>query len=138
MPKKLIVVGGGKGTLAMALAAATGTPVAETPQEPTITYEALLETEVRNRAEQAPTINEFREVVRRHLPRIPELRDEFIALASRFSAHPGHGKLTRTLTAMKDEMDKPEFEFGDPARLQRWINWMMNRPEPVESTETGA
>lgn len=126
MSKKSVVIG--RGSLASALSAATGVPVVERAPEPAITSN-WSDSAFRERLLGESSINGFRELVRRELAMFPELRDEAIALCARFSAHPGYSGLVTTLHDIKAEMDKPEFDFGDPARLRRWINWMFHRPQ---------
>jgi len=127
MSKKTVAIG--RGSLAEALSAATGVALAEKPQEPAITSN-WSDSEFRERLTRETGINGFRELVRQELAMFPDVRDEVIVLAARFDAHPGYAKLVATLRDIKTEMDKPEFDFGDPARLRRWINWMFHRAVP--------
>jgi hypothetical protein len=129
--KRVLVVG--RGSLADALATAVGVTAIERPAAPSITRNggALLADEseqvLRQRLTNADGIHAFREILRTALPQAPELRDTMAVLSARFSAHEGYPKLVALMTDLKAEMDKPEFDYGDPERLRRWVNWMFSR-----------
>lgn len=131
MSQKTVLTGRGSFTTALA-GALGGVPLPETPAKPTITRNGVAldfapEQGLRDRLQSAQSINAFREALREALPSSPDIRHDMEALAGRFSEHKGYAKLSSLLDRVRDEMDHPTFDYGDPERLRRWLNRMFNQ-----------